>query len=154
MKHHWSPEHIARRDVVLGLAGKSYETWTKTERGVADEVCLQISQIGFLLRNSYTDRNAFLDFWAPWCVRIFVIAAPMIADERVKMNAPDEYIHFEWLARKACRYMKRKPWWESRAWAFLKKKTSDLPDPAAMQRNWSRHRDVITCLRAAKVGPR
>jgi hypothetical protein len=63
---------------------------------------------------------------------LFVILAPLIADQRAKKNAPDQWIYFEWLARQAVRYMDRKPWWESRSWEILKSKSASLPDPSAM----------------------
>jgi hypothetical protein len=132
MSSHWSPDSVANRDIVYALENKDYDQWTTGERDVARSVAIQISQVGFLLRNSYADRKSFLDFWAPWCVRLFTILAPLIAEERDKKNAPDQWVYFEWLARRALRYMARKPWWESRSWKILKSKTASLPDPSAM----------------------
>jgi thiol:disulfide interchange protein len=69
MRSHWSPDSVASRDIVYGLEKKNYDQWSADERDVASNVAIQISQVGFLLRNSYADRRSFLDFWAPWCVR-------------------------------------------------------------------------------------
>ena len=130
MKDHWSAANVSDRDVVYGLEGRPYAEWSIEERETARRVGIRISQVGFLLRNSYADRNAFLDFWAPWCIRLFVILSPLIADQRMSKNAPDEWIYFEWLARKASQYTAKTPWWEKRSWASLKQKTRNLPDPS------------------------
>jgi hypothetical protein len=129
MRNHWSAENVRARDVVYGLAGKEYADWSAEERATATTVGIAISQVGFLLRHSYADRKAFLDYWAPWCVRLFVILAPMIADMRLRQDAPDQWIYFEWLARMASRHAQRRPWWRSRSWATLKLRTGQLPDP-------------------------
>ncbi|MEW2144462.1 hypothetical protein AB0869_16795 [Micromonospora vinacea] len=133
MTNHWSAENVALRDVVYGLENKDYAQWSEEERAAATAVGIQISQIGFLLRNSYADRRAFLDFWSNWCVRLFVILSPMIADLRLRQNSPDQWIYFEWLARKAYRHTSRRPWWQRHAWASLKRQTRQLPDPDALR---------------------
>jgi len=130
MKDHWSQENLDDRDVVYGLQGKPYGKWSADERDAAARVAIRISQLGFLMRNSYADRKSFLDFWAPWCVRLFIILSPLIADQRVSKNAPDQWIYFEWLARKAALYTARKSWWEKRSWEALKWRTKSLPDPS------------------------
>lgn len=130
MKDHWSQASVDDRDVVYILQAKPYPEWSTEERDAAVRVAIRISQLGFLLRNSYADRKSFLDFWAPWCVRLFVILSPLIADQRVSQNAPDQWIYFEWLARKAAQYATRRPWWEKRSWDSLKRKTRSLPDPS------------------------
>ncbi|MFG3642904.1 hypothetical protein ACGF3C_21840 [Micromonospora sp. NPDC047762] len=133
MMNHWSAENVALRDVVYGLGNKEYAQWSEEERAAATAVGIQISQVGFLLRNSYADRRAFLDFWSSWCVRLFVILSPMIADLRTRQNAPDQWIYFEWLARKAYRHTLRRPWWQRYAWASLKRQTRQLPDPDVLR---------------------
>src|SRR5688500_14627806 len=87
MRNHWSGENVRARGVVYGLESRDYADWSAEERAAALTVGVAISQIGFLLRHSYADRRAFLDFWAPWCVRLFIILSPMIADMRLRQDA-------------------------------------------------------------------
>ncbi|MHC1562531.1 DUF4760 domain-containing protein [Actinomycetospora sp. C-140] len=129
MKEHWSAANVADRDIVYALGDKPYTDWSRAEREAALRVGIRISQLGFLLRNSYADRNSFLDFWAPWCIRLFKILAPLTAEQRATKKAPDQWIYFEWLARKAVLHTTKKPWWERSAWLKLKRRTKDLPDP-------------------------
>jgi hypothetical protein len=129
MRHHWAPENRAKRDIVLGLDGKPFDEWSQSETDAAVSVAIQISQLGFLLRHSYADRNAFLDFWATWCIRTYKILVPLIANRRIEQGAPDQWIYFEWLARRAALHMERAPWWERRSWIRLKRRTNSLTDP-------------------------
>jgi hypothetical protein len=71
MQDHWSSEKVKQRGVVLDLEGKDFAIWSDEERAAAQSVALQINSVGFLLRNSYVDRKAFLGYWASWCVRYY-----------------------------------------------------------------------------------
>jgi hypothetical protein len=93
MKDHWSQANVDDRDVAYTLQDKPYSEWSTQERDAALRVGIRISQIGFLLRNFYADRRSFLDLWAPWCVRPFVILSPIIADMRVSQDTPDQWIY-------------------------------------------------------------
>jgi hypothetical protein len=128
----WNRANRDDRIVVIGLEGKPFDDWTQDEKNCASRVAMQVSQIALLLRHSYADREAFLDYWASWCVRYFVILSPLIASERIQNAGADQGIYFEWLARQSLIHMKKRQWWQRGRFLRLKRATSDLPDPGGI----------------------
>jgi hypothetical protein len=131
MRHYWNAEHRQHREIVYGLEGKPFPEWSESEIEAATEVAIQVSQLGFLVKQSYADRNAFLDFWGPWYIKSYQIVAPLIADRRARWGAPSQWVYFEWLARSAALHLRKPPWWQGKLWLQLKRKTGDLADPSA-----------------------
>jgi hypothetical protein len=126
----WNRENREDRLALAALEQKPFDEWSDVEIETAGRVQIQISQIALLLRHSYADRRAFLDYWASWCVRYYVVLVPLIAHERAERPGTDTGLYFEWLAREAMLHMRKRQWWEKPKYLRLKNATRDLPDAA------------------------
>jgi hypothetical protein len=119
------------RGTVYDLADKPMEEWSEKELQAAIVVAVEFSNLGFLIKNGYVSKRAFMDLWAIRCVRLYVAVKPFIDWERSRFNSPQQYIYFEWLARSAFRRVtkrKRKLWWNRRSWYRLQRSTEPLTD--------------------------
>ena len=129
MMEFWAKDNRALRDTVWRLENKPFDQWSEDERWAADLVATQMSYIGLLLRHRYGSSDAFLNFYARWCVEAFRLLSPMVAEKRHDYGAKDQWIYFEWLARAAEIHLCSRPWWEKRSWQRLKSRTLTVPDP-------------------------
>lgn len=125
----WNRSSRQDRGVVQRLEGKPFSDWTPDEMECAERVAIQISQLALLMRHSYADRQAFLDYWGSWCIRFYKVLSPLIAHQRVVDAGTDQGIYFEWLARTAMVHARRRPWWQRSQYLRLKRSTMALPDP-------------------------
>jgi hypothetical protein len=129
MRDFWAPEARKHRATVWTLEGRALTEWSEDERWTADLVATRMSYMGLLFKNRYASSEAFLNFYAPWCVAAFRILSPFVAEKRREYNSPDQWIYFEWLARTAEVHLRRRSWWTGRSWQRLKRQTAAVPDP-------------------------
>jgi hypothetical protein len=103
----WNRANREDRLVVSRLSGKTFSDWTPGETECGGRVAIQISQIALLVRHSYADREAVLDYCASNCVNYYRILTPLIEQQRARSPETDEGIYFEWFARKSLIHMRK-----------------------------------------------
>jgi hypothetical protein len=115
------------RRIVFNIGNKPVEDWTEEEIAAAERVGPYFSQLGFLIKNRYVRRKAFVEFWALRFIRAYMAMEPYVESQRKKLGTKTHWIYFEWLARYSDEYIKRKkPWWERRSWSRLRKRRIGL----------------------------
>lgn len=121
-----SAELRSARRTVYGLTDKDVSVWSEEEKAAVEIVGGQFSHLGFMVKNGYVPLEAFIEAWEYRFTRTFKIIARYLSSERDKLELPEHWIYFEWLARTACAMrLTKDPWWVSdRRWAQLKTKTA------------------------------
>jgi hypothetical protein len=120
----------ARRDVYM-LGEKPVDQWSEDERLSATATVYLLNQLGFLMKHHYVAARPFLDFWALRFVRLYGGLRPYIEDTRLEHSTEEQWIYFEWLARRSYRHLQqrsRKLWWKRRSWRRLQDSTEGIKD--------------------------
>lgn len=116
----------ALRKHLYSLSGKPFEDWTRDDFDVADRLCVEYSQVGFLLKNSYIPVARIVSA-TRWIVSdCFIIAEPYIQLRREREARPTLFLEFEWFARSEYLILQRKQWYERKSWAHLRAKTQGM----------------------------
>ncbi len=138
----WSPDSVHFRAAAFELEGKPVASLTPDEIETATAVLRQFSHIGFLTLNGHIAQRALFRFWAPQLVHIYVVLQPFVEDRRNAWSKPEQWLHAEWLARKAAIHLKRRnpTLGTSRAWKRLKAQTGSLSSFGSSQGEAQAHR--------------
>src|SRR5690242_7435812 len=93
----WDDDSKTARQGLKGLSRKPVSTWSREEIRHAEQVCHQLSLMGFVIKNSYAHKRAFVDYWGIRAVRAYRILEPLVEQRRSQIQAQDQWVDFEWL---------------------------------------------------------
>jgi hypothetical protein len=120
-----------RRRQVYGTHGKALDDWSEEEKDAADYIGPVYSELGFLVKNGYLDERAFVRHFGGQFIRAYLRLEEFLKRERISLESANQWIYFEWLARKAYLELsssRRKDWWEDDDWRKLRARTSKMAD--------------------------
>lgn len=87
------------------------------------------AHLGFMIKNGSVRHREIIEMWGVRFIWTYVVVEPYLKQERERIEFPEHWIYFEWLARLSHLTLSEKnPWWSSRAWRKLQERTVNLVD--------------------------